>query len=874
MGKPNTKRGTRIRSKDVLTPEFKMAESEPPETEKAASSRFESTNKLLKKTGEVVFGSKGASPEEEKLRGELIKTTKSVNNLHTIVKENTTVLTSLIESNKDVKSFSKKDQGVPQYLIDRLEKGEEITEAQGKTLNNSLDDANKALGAIKDSGIELQGSLGELLTNSINTINLDKDSGKDIKALMLKQVDFAEKNTTNAPVLEALASIKSELIKTNDGDKAALKVLNKSLKVDVANKVNDVKVSGTLAEIEKNIEGIGLSNTDLGEMLERKDGSGKSIISKGLAATGAKKGMLDLGLSAIGLGGVGSVAGDAMDLYDAGKAGVKGIKGLPGFAKGLVGKGGGLLKGAGGLLKGAGGLAAGGVGALGSIAGGIGSAATGVAGAAGGIAKGAGGILGKAGGLLGGVGAKGLAKGVLGKLGPIAMLAMAGYDAYQGAQDADNISGAGDKGRKATTGEKIKSGAAGALSGLTMGLIDPKTVYKGMESAFGPIIGEDGIFAQYMDMGDKLKDNFKDGINIKAFSKTFTDIADTVFGKEGILSKTVQMLGKLVEWSPLGMIAKGVNWLTNKATGQDTSISEKVSSIAPKGMNEWLGMPGFSKKDQERLGSIKQLDKGEMSDLEKSAQKGGFISPTGTDKVNVTSGFGVRAPPSSGATMGEKGSTIHRGLDIAASMGSTIVSPISGRVSNHIGDTDASSFVEVTGDDGITTRHHHVKAIAKDGDLVEPGTPIATVSTKGSNMGPHQHFEVMQGGKFVNPEAFLKAAKVETSGKGSSIAAVKPEGADSIAPATPPQTTDTATAPVSVTPSGGQADIETQGSPLVNEEAQQNRVAQTAMVTAANAGPKVIVIPSQNKEQSRGVPRSTQIDDVQLAILNSTMLEG
>jgi hypothetical protein len=79
--------------------------------------------------------------------------------------------------------------------------------------------------------------------------------------------------------------------------------------------------------------------------------------------------------------------------------------------------------------------------------------------------------------------AGGLAKGVLGKLGPIAMLGMAAYDGISGYGKAgENL---GIEGREATTGEKLASAGGSILSGLSFGLLDEKSMSKGIANLVG-----------------------------------------------------------------------------------------------------------------------------------------------------------------------------------------------------------------------------------------------------------------------------------------------------------------------------------------------------------------------------------------------------
>ena len=56
---------------------------------------------------------------------------------------------------------------------------------------------------------------------------------------------------------------------------------------------------------------------------------------------------------------------------------------------------------------------------------------------------------------------------------------MAAFDAYKGWNNAAEISGKNPE--DVTTGDKVKSAAASALSGLTFGLVDSQTMFKGVD---------------------------------------------------------------------------------------------------------------------------------------------------------------------------------------------------------------------------------------------------------------------------------------------------------------------------------------------------------------------------------------------------------
>lgn len=125
-----------------------------------------------------------------------------------------------------------------------------------------------------------------------------------------------------------------------------------------------------------------------------------------------------------------------------------------------------------------------------------------------------------------------------------------------------------------------------------------------------------------------------------------------------------------------------------------------------------------------------------------------FASAAGEVRMitgRVTSGFGARW------------GRAHKGLDIAASIGTPIRAPLAGEV---IASGPASGFglwVRVRHDDGTVTTYGHVnRALVRVGDHVEAGQEIAEVGNRGHSTGTHIHVEVQTpGGTTVNPRPWL-----------------------------------------------------------------------------------------------------------------------
>lgn len=119
-----------------------------------------------------------------------------------------------------------------------------------------------------------------------------------------------------------------------------------------------------------------------------------------------------------------------------------------------------------------------------------------------------------------------------------------------------------------------------------------------------------------------------------------------------------------------------------------------------------------------------------------------------------SSGFGNRKDPFTG------GRAFHSGLDFAAPSGTVVVSAAAGVVS-FVGERSGyGKVVEVRHDSGLVTRYAHLSAyIARKGQAVGTGTPIARVGSTGRSTGPHLHFEVRRADQPLDPKPFIEAGR-------------------------------------------------------------------------------------------------------------------
>lgn len=138
----------------------------------------------------------------------------------------------------------------------------------------------------------------------------------------------------------------------------------------------------------------------------------------------------------------------------------------------------------------------------------------------------------------------------------------------------------------------------------------------------------------------------------------------------------------------------------------------------------------------------------------KVVERGTKVPPTYIKPISggrASSGFGRRKAPTKGA------STYHKGQDWATAVGTTVVASCGGRVSKAGWGSGYGYVIYIDHEDGRQTRYAHLsKILVKVGDYVKQGQKIALSGNTGITSGPHLHFEILIGGKQVNPLKYLK----------------------------------------------------------------------------------------------------------------------
>lgn len=134
----------------------------------------------------------------------------------------------------------------------------------------------------------------------------------------------------------------------------------------------------------------------------------------------------------------------------------------------------------------------------------------------------------------------------------------------------------------------------------------------------------------------------------------------------------------------------------------------------------------------------------------------------------ISSPFGERADPFHGARRA------HRGVDLPGRSGSPVLAAAPGIV-RFVGRRGGyGEMIELDHMNGATTRYAHLsRAMVRPGDMVAQGSQIAMMGATGRATGSHLHFELLIGGRAVDPIAYMGAAG---SARAASLPAYRAEG--------------------------------------------------------------------------------------------------
>lgn len=149
-------------------------------------------------------------------------------------------------------------------------------------------------------------------------------------------------------------------------------------------------------------------------------------------------------------------------------------------------------------------------------------------------------------------------------------------------------------------------------------------------------------------------------------------------------------------------------------------------------------------RERQRKLALEKQNQGNIQ-VRPKISKSGFAWPL-PGYSYISSGFGYR-----GVIIKGSGS-FHRGIDIPAPIGTTIVASLDGTVARAGYSTSMGNFVLINHGDGLYTVYMHAsKLLVSSGSYVSKGQAISLVGSTGFSTGPHLHFGVQVNGAYQNP---------------------------------------------------------------------------------------------------------------------------
>lgn len=204
--------------------------------------------------------------------------------------------------------------------------------------------------------------------------------------------------------------------------------------------------------------------------------------------------------------------------------------------------------------------------------------------------------------------------------------------------------------------------------------------------------------------------------------------------------------------------------LQDDKTREIDSYNSKIAAGEAELAGMQADMAGIQKAiqaEENNIAAIEAKIKQQEEEARKKAEASGtsYVTKTVGDisftwpcpsSSRVTSGFGSRSSPTEGA------STSHKGIDIGASTGSSVVAAADGTVVIATYSASAGNYVMLSHGGGVYTVYMHMSSIAvSSGQTVSKGSTIGAVGSTGYSTGPHLHFGIRINGSYVDPLGYV-----------------------------------------------------------------------------------------------------------------------
>lgn len=248
----------------------------------------------------------------------------------------------------------------------------------------------------------------------------------------------------------------------------------------------------------------------------------------------------------------------------------------------------------------------------------------------------------------------------------------------------------------------------------------------------------------YFSLSTLKKENTVQRIELQTFAGKIKDL-EAQLAKLNIFDRKIRIIANLSEPKKAG----GSEQIMGM--GGDSSAEENYFSTPGAKKDELV------KKMRDEISQLEEMAKSQESSFtelqEYLMKKSSFLAATPSiwpSRGWVTSTFGERISPFTGFPQ------MHRGLDIANRVGTSVVASADGIVVHVGADTGLGKMVSISHGYGIKTSYGHLSEIkVRTGQKVKRGMEIGTMGNTGRSTGPHLHYEVSLNGVSVNPTKYI-----------------------------------------------------------------------------------------------------------------------
>jgi murein DD-endopeptidase MepM/ murein hydrolase activator NlpD len=234
--------------------------------------------------------------------------------------------------------------------------------------------------------------------------------------------------------------------------------------------------------------------------------------------------------------------------------------------------------------------------------------------------------------------------------------------------------------------------------------------------------------------------------------------------RTGELYENSQIVNDIIKYNdksqtPLIAVKIVGNKVENKIIYPTTVM--KSSSEIMNGVNKTIskGINGLKKVSTQITSINSNIVNEKMITSENIKQVQNKEIYVGTKKPTLLVEASINSPSrgSISSPFGTRWGKMHKGVDIAASFGSTINAALDGTISYAGWESGYGNVIKIDHGKALETTYAHCSVItAKIGEVVKKGTKIGEVGSTGNSTGPHLHFEVRENGVPKDPLLYIK----------------------------------------------------------------------------------------------------------------------